>query len=500
MALFDSIVSDAEEKFDLNGKGRKLLATLLAVIGDQNNGSFAGFMRHFDKVGLGDTASSWISSNANTPLSYEQAESAFGTKTLKEFAGQTGLDYKTATEATAFMTPHIIDELTPAGVAPDNADLAATIAGVTGVGAAAGNVKAADFGRSREISATRADDTAIIEDGNSGSPLLKILLPLLLLGLAIALGFVFCGKSEPVNTVNQRVNANANIVNNNFNIQKPAESSAPTIEPGFSIKAENGKYLVSGIVGDEATKKQIMEVMSAQFGADNVDFTNLKVDANAKNFAAGWWENVGKLLPDLKNWKTGELNFNGNTISASNLPQNAVNTLKTLFASGWKLPVSLIGEESAAEQANEDAAAKLSEAKNPEQIVAALNLSIINFASNSAEIPKSADPVLDKAAEVLNRQPASTLVEIGGHTDSDGNDQANLKLSQERADAVRRALIERGIDERLLTTKGYGETQPIAPNDTPDNKFRNRRIEYKLITDKEIIKETKFGSNSGATN
>jgi OmpA-OmpF porin, OOP family len=68
--------------------------------------------------------------------------------------------------------------------------------------------------------------------------------------------------------------------------------------------------------------------------------------------------------------------------------------------------------------------------------------------------------------------------EIDGHTDSDGNDDANLKLSQSRADAVKAQLVKMGIGGSRLTTKGFGETKPIDKNDNAEGKANNRRVEF----------------------
>ncbi len=72
-------------------------------------------------------------------------------------------------------------------------------------------------------------------------------------------------------------------------------------------------------------------------------------------------------------------------------------------------------------------------------------------------------------------------VELGGHTDSDGEDTKNQVLSENRAKAVVTYLIEKGINKDRLTYKGYGETVPVAPNDTKENKAKNRRTEVKII-------------------
>ena len=80
----------------------------------------------------------------------------------------------------------------------------------------------------------------------------------------------------------------------------------------------------------------------------------------------------------------------------------------------------------------------------------------------------------------MKKIPPEIVIEVGGHTDSDGTDADNQALSERRAKAVKDALVELGIKESMLVTKGYGESQPKADNTTDDGKFRNRRIQYSI--------------------
>jgi OOP family OmpA-OmpF porin len=72
-------------------------------------------------------------------------------------------------------------------------------------------------------------------------------------------------------------------------------------------------------------------------------------------------------------------------------------------------------------------------------------------------------------------------VEIGGHTDSTGDDAYNLQLSTRRAESVRDELIGLGVDAEQLIARGYGETLPIADNDAPAGRVANRRVELKRL-------------------
>jgi OmpA-OmpF porin, OOP family len=140
-------------------------------------------------------------------------------------------------------------------------------------------------------------------------------------------------------------------------------------------------------------------------------------------------------------------------------------------------------DEPAAE-ANGKATAELASLKpgfSPKDLVAALNDSVINFGSSSAELPASIASFLQNAAENLKRMPAGYVLEIAGYTDNTGDAAKNVALSRRRADAVREALVKSGANADMLVAKGYGSADPIASNDTPDGRLRNRRIEYRLL-------------------
>lgn len=119
-----------------------------------------------------------------------------------------------------------------------------------------------------------------------------------------------------------------------------------------------------------------------------------------------------------------------------------------------------------------------------EMINEAGNRRKISFAPSSTTIEAEAVETVDAIAEIL-RDCTSVRIEIGGHTDSQGREVMNEQLSQARADAVLNAIMARRVLVSNLTAKGYGETQPIADNDTEEGREANRRIEFRLVTEEE---------------
>lgn len=104
----------------------------------------------------------------------------------------------------------------------------------------------------------------------------------------------------------------------------------------------------------------------------------------------------------------------------------------------------------------------------------------ITFASGSAYVAQDFMPVLQDVARVLNRYEKTTLL-VEGHTDNTGKADYNQQLSENRAQAVMNFLAGQGVDSRRLRAVGYGESMPVASNETASGRQQNRRVELKII-------------------
>jgi len=102
------------------------------------------------------------------------------------------------------------------------------------------------------------------------------------------------------------------------------------------------------------------------------------------------------------------------------------------------------------------------------------------FDQGTAEMLDSSEPDLDKLKALLADNPG-LVIELGGHTDRVGSRNALQELSEERVNVVKQYLVESGVDPNQIVTVGYGGSEPIAPNDTEENRAKNRRVEVKIL-------------------
>lgn len=105
----------------------------------------------------------------------------------------------------------------------------------------------------------------------------------------------------------------------------------------------------------------------------------------------------------------------------------------------------------------------------------------IQFDHNKATIKAESHSLLDEIVDVIKKNPHIKKIAIEGHASAEGNAAYNKTLSDRRAKAVMAYLTGKGIDAGMLTAKGFGSEKPIAPNDTEENREKNRRVEFNII-------------------
>jgi len=210
---------------------------------------------------------------------------------------------------------------------------------------------------------------------------------------------------------------------------------------------DGNKLTLEGVVADEVTKKAILDAAKAKYGANNV-IDKLTVDAAAKGRG-------------IKVTLTGDVD------------SEAVKAAKGAEAQALYANARIDNQlkVAAAMAASATAPAKATDAQCTEKMAVAAN-----FATGSARLTPSSAKLLSAVVPCITGP-----YEIGGHTDNVGQAAANQKLSERRAKTVAGFLASKGVDAKLLSTKGYGDTAPIADNATAEGKAKNRRIEFKKM-------------------
>jgi outer membrane protein OmpA-like peptidoglycan-associated protein/uncharacterized protein YidB (DUF937 family) len=470
MTILEPIINDVSEQFGLRGKAGPLMTALLTLVSNERTGGLQGFLDQFRRAGLGEIVSSWVSRGSNTPITTEQLERAIGSDTINRIASNVGVARAAAASALAYMIPRVVDLLTPEGVVPSR--LPAWVNSyLSGATARPETVR----GEPIRTEAVRPPGEPARRDYTGGSTFLR-LLPFLALPLLGFLVYRAC-RPEP-EQMGYRAPATASPT-------APAgtQPQAPSLNSRLSLINSGGKIKYSGVVPDEQTKQNILNQLKSTFGEGNIS-GDISVDSRAR--AAAWPSGLSSALPNFKA-PGSEVTFNGNSINvggtmSENAKSDTVAKLKSVYGAGMN--IGSFEAASAVTEANRRASEALSSLRpgfTAEDLVNALNMNVINFRSGSSQIPRESMPVLEQSASAIKSAPAGTRLEVGGYTDNAGNPAANQKISQQRADSVRRFLIDKGVNADSLVAKGYGDTNPIASNDTEEGRFRNRRIEYKVL-------------------
>jgi OOP family OmpA-OmpF porin len=121
----------------------------------------------------------------------------------------------------------------------------------------------------------------------------------------------------------------------------------------------------------------------------------------------------------------------------------------------------------------------------------------ILFEVDKAVIRPESFDLMNEITQVVKDNPRIKKISIEGHTDDDGSKRYNKKLSQKRADSVMAYLVEHGVEEARLVAKGFGEEVPLVPNDSPENKEKNRRVEFIIVEQDKVTNVVEIDPETG---
>jgi OOP family OmpA-OmpF porin len=519
MAIFDGVITELATKLNVGPKAAPLVGELLKFI-TGGSGGIAGFLDRMKLSGLAPEVSSWIGGTGEKPLPVPFVEKILNGDTLSGMASRLGLAPAAITAAAGLAIPKLVAELTSGGKIP--ADLPAGVSGFLGSLAPAmpaapilvssspvtpppitpapvtpasitptpivapplPEVSVPDEPVLRSVTPRPAMETP--ERRSFGMSWVLPLLTLLAVGLLGLIGQMWWGSSTPVPV--QTASAPAAPAASAPAVTPPAASTpapapAPTeAKPHLLLTNNNGEVTYGGVVKDEPTRTSIIDAIKNAFGADKVH-GDIAIDPNVA--PATWISKLGDLLSSFKINGLQAL-FDGSSIHLGGLipdidRDKLIESVKSLFGGSATVGNLSDATDLLVADTTAQAAASLAGLKagyTARDIVGVLNMTIINFATSSAEVPAESKGLLKLAATKLRDMPKGTVIEIAGFTDNTGDAAANQTLSQQRADAVRGLLIEEGVDQSMLTAKGYGSASPAATNDTDAGRLRNRRIEY----------------------
>lgn len=257
----------------------------------------------------------------------------------------------------------------------------------------------------------------------------------------------------------------------------PEDNSAPEVPEFVATLSPEGLVQIRGRVGSEFMRETVDSFAKARFTSDAVH-TTARV---TEELPDDWPLRTLAGLEALSYLSNGAVTVTPDMV---NVIGNTGNSDASTMISGFlseKLGEGKRFEIDVAYKKALDPVAGLPTPDECEALIAEVQKDRkINFEPGSSNIDANGDAIMDDIADIL-KKCGTIRMEIGGHTDSQGRETMNEQLSQARARSVLEALRARRVLTSSITAKGYGESQPIADNDTESGREENRRIEFKLI-------------------
>ena len=488
MQLLSDIVRDTDENFGLGNRATVLVSEAAKCLFDSRRGGLKGFLERLESEGLSSDLANWR--NTTQEIRFPEGlwvDQVLGIETITQIGRDLGMANARVRTALAYVIPHLIRYFSAGSTLPDQLPSA-----VQDYLSAARPEHLAP--KSRGLSKAKRPKK---RSGGRGFVPGKVLWAGGVVALLISgffLGHDVLTRSQPVlsETPAKESASDVNAKEPLERLEKASDSAsqAQPAEPRgpgsrLVLRSYGNQIEYLGFVNSPEAKAQLIEKLQKSFGAARLTG---EIVVEAERAEPVWMTQLDRLLP-LVNVPGLDIRLEGNTVRvggwlAEEDRTSVLNNLMSTLGASYRFGYLREEEVERVQDSRQFVLAALAHAAaeiKPQELVSILNRWVINFPEGSALFPDDAREVLARVAEALKIAKPQSVIEIQGHVDAEGSVGLAQKLSLERANAVRDALIKSGVSSGVLRTKGYGSEKRLSTVGAPFDHLRNQRIEFRVI-------------------
>jgi|GEM_PF-876563 len=488
MQLLSDIVRDTDENFGLGNRAAVLVSEAAKCLFDSGHGGLKGFLERLESEGLAPDLGNWR--NASQEIRFPEGlwvDKVLGVETITRIGRDLGMANARVRTALAYVIPRLIRYFAAGSTLPDQLPPAVEDFLAAGkpehLAPRSRGIKNKKSGRKKRRAARSA--------GGAG----KIFWAGGVMALLVSgyfLGQDVLTRSQPVTSESPTQEPPAEVV-----AKTPTIGAEKTPEPPPQVPESKGpgSRLVIRIYGNQIeylafvnspeVRTQLIDKLQKSFGAPRLVG---EVVVDAERAEPLWMGQLDRLLP-LVSVPGLDIRLEGNTVRvggwlAEEDRTSVLNSLMSALGANYRFGYLREEDIERSQDARQFMVASLAHVAaeiKPQDLVAILNHWLIVFPEGSAVFPEDARDIVGRVAEVLKTARPQSVIEIQGHVDAEGAPGVAQKLSLERANAVRDALIKAGVPSGLLRTKGYGSEKRLATGGAPFDHARNQRIEFRVI-------------------
>lgn len=488
MQLLSDIVRDTDENFGLGNRAAVLVSEAAKCLFDSRHGGFKGFLDRLESEGLASDLANWRSGSQE--IRFPEGlwvDKVLGVETITRIGRDLGMANARVRTALGYVIPHLIRYFAAGSTLPDQIPPAVESYLAAGkpehLAPRSRGIKHKKTGRNKKHSPAKAGDAGKVFWAAG---------VLVLLVSGYFLGHDVLTRSRPDSSATPAKNPTPEIVTkapvtDAQKLSEPQPQGPESQGPGSKlvIRSYGNQIEYLAFVNAPEVRTQLIDKLQKSFGVPRLAG---EVVIDAGRAEPLWLAQLDRLLP-LVSVPGLDVRLEGNTVRvggwlAEEDRTSVLNNLMSAMGSNYRFGYLREEDIERAQDSRQLMMAALPQIGaeiKPQDLVAILNHWVIAFPEGSAVFPDDARDILNRVAEVLKTARPQSIIEIQGHVDAEAGPGVAQRLSLERANAVRDALIKAGVSSGVLRTKGYGSEKRLATSGAPFDHARNQRIEFRVI-------------------